>query len=87
MMQNDPSYELHVDEDDNKFSARRQTEPDLAQNEVNYTVDPKLQRLYESNQGPLPNVRNGLENKVRTDARNSRQSLPKVMGSLTHSIQ
>ena len=79
---------MHVDEDDNKYSPRqKQTEPDFVQqhNEVNYGVDPKMQRLYESKQGGLPNAK--IVGQVRTDARNSRQSLPKVVGSLSHSIQ
>ena len=87
MMQNDPTYEMHVDEDDNKYSPRqKQTEPDFDQkhNEADYGEDSKMQRLYESKQGGLPNAKIG---QVRTNARNSRQSLPKVVGSLSHSIQ
>ena len=82
MAENDANFKLHIDEGDNKDSpGREQTQPDV-RHDVNYP-DIKMQRLYESKNGPLAQAQ---DSKFTTKVRNSRQSLPKVVGSLTHSI-
>ena len=88
MAENDPNFKVHIDEGDDKDSLHGKFEEKVTEPDIKHSTqypDIKMQRLYESNQGPLPQAKRGAP--FATNVRNSRHSLPKMTQNLNHSIE